>query len=110
MSVLVVTVVSSASAAIAAAAAYRSAKSGSATVRELSLLAVTAFVVAIVLTVYVLFWSAALGGNIRELLLPDLLATRPKRTMLTAYALASAGLSVGAVAMFLRLLVRGGKA
>ena len=110
MSILAVAAVSSTSAAIAAAIALRSVRNGTASRRDLWLVAATALFLAVVLSVYVFFWLAALGGNFQELLLPDLLAVRPKRTMFTAYILASAGLATGTVAVFASLFARRGKA
>ena len=110
MSILAVVVVSSLSAATAAVIAYRSASAGIATRHDLWLYALGGLVLAALLSVYVVFWSAALGGNMRELLLPDLLANRPGRTMFLAYALASAGFATGVVALFVGFVSRRGKA
>jgi len=110
MGILAVATVSSVSAAVAAAIALRSVRSGTASRRDLWLVAAASLFLAFLLSVYVFFWFAALGGNFRELLLPDLLAIRPKRTMFTAYILTSAGLATGIVAMFSSRVARRGKA
>ena len=104
MSILAVLIVSSASTIISATVAFRSAKSGNASASDLLTFSSCAFFLAALLAVYLLFWTAALGGTFRELLLPDLLVASPKRPMLTVYALASAGLGTGAVAAIARLL------
>jgi hypothetical protein len=110
MSLIAVEGVSSIAAVAAAVVSVRNLRNGPVSRDDLWLAAAVALFLALLLAVYVIFWAAALEGNFRELLLPDLLATRPKRTMFTVYIFASAGLAIGFVAMFATLFSRGRKA
>ena len=104
MSILAVLVVSSASVVASATIAFRNVRRGNASARDLWLFTLCALGLAALLAIYLLFWSVALGGDLRELLLPDLFVVSRKRPMLTVYALASAGLATGAVAMIVGLI------
>jgi succinate dehydrogenase hydrophobic anchor subunit len=106
MGILAVAAVASISATVAATISVRKISSGSASCRDLWFAAATAIFLAFLLSVCLLFWQAVLGGDFKEFMLPDLLATRPERVMFTVYILASAGLATGVVALFASFLTR----